>query len=195
MHALIVIAHPDKGSLTHTIAGELIEGIHHANASHTVEIADLVAEGFDPRFSAADLALFRRQGATPDDVLAEQQRIDRANALVLVYPVYWWSFPAILKGWLDRVLTNGWAYDETPDGKLVKKLQHLQVHLVGVGAANSDTYARHGYVSAMHTQIDHGIFNYVGAQVITSELLLTPDAGFPEVHLNTARNIGNTLFR
>jgi putative NADPH-quinone reductase len=45
----------------------------------------------------------------PADVLAEQARIDRADALVLVFPIYWWSLPGLLKGWIDRVFVNGWA--------------------------------------------------------------------------------------
>ncbi|XXR65077.1 NAD(P)H-dependent oxidoreductase [Sorangium sp. So ce388] len=48
------------------------------------------AEAFNPRFTAADLAVHRRK-APPADVAVEQARIDRADALVLVYPVYWWS--------------------------------------------------------------------------------------------------------
>lgn len=194
MHALIVIAHPDKTSFTHSVAAEIAQGITLTNAENSIEVADLVAEGFDPQFSAADLSYFRNQGPLAADVIREQQRIDRADALVLVYPVYWWSFPAIMKGWIDRVFTSGWAYKETSEGKWTKELTRLQVHLVGIGAANLRTYARHGYFAAMRTQIDHGIFDYVGAKVVTSELLLTPEDHFPETHLNTARQIGKKIF-
>lgn len=47
---------------------------------------------------------------------------------MLVYPVYWWSMPGLLKGWIDRVFTNGWAYDEGPDAK-PDQLQVLVVEL------------------------------------------------------------------
>lgn len=194
MHALIVVAHPDKASFTHAVAAEVAQGIALTNTEDSVEIEDLAAEGFEPRFSASDLAFFRNQGPLSADVAAEQERIDRADALVLVYPVYWWSFPAMMKGWIDRVFTSGWAYEDTPDGKWIKKLDRLQVHLVGIGAANLRTYARHGYFAAMRTQIDHGIFDYVGARVVTSELLLIPDGRFPESHLEIARGIGRKIF-
>lgn len=92
MHALIVVSHPEPGSLTHRVAAEIAKSIADAGAAHTFEVADLAAEGFDPRYNPADLALFRNQGS-PADVLAEQTRIERADALVLVFPVYWWSFP------------------------------------------------------------------------------------------------------
>lgn len=190
MHALIVVAHPEPQSLTHSIARYVAEGLS-SGPGHSYEIADLAAESFDPRFTTADLALHRREAAPPADVAAEQARIDRADALVLVYPVYWWSMPGLLKGWIDRVFANGWAYDESPDTKLAKKLPHLKIHLVAIGGADLRTYARHGYFGAMRTQIDHGIFDYCGAPVVTSELLPGSDA---QVHLDTARTIGSKLF-
>ncbi|GAA5235171.1 NAD(P)H-dependent oxidoreductase [Verticiella sediminum] len=193
MHALIVIAHPDQASLTHAVAAQVAEGIVASGSQHSFEIADLTAEGFDPRFTQADIALALKEKEPLADVAAEHARIDRADALVLVYPVYWWSFPGLLKGWIDRVFTQGWAYDDA-DGKLVKKLQRLQVHLVAIGGADQRTYARHGYFGAMKTQIDHGIFGYCGARVAASELLLASDAGFPAAHLDTARAIGGRIF-
>ena len=102
--------------------------------------------------------------------------------------------PGLLKGWIDRVFANGWAYDEGPDAGLVKKLRHLPVHLVAIGGANLRTYARHGYFGAMKTQIDHGIFDYCGARVVTSELLLQSETQGPASHLDAARAIGRGLF-
>ncbi|CAM3946785.1 NAD(P)H-dependent oxidoreductase [Bordetella muralis] len=194
MHALIVVAHPDPASLTHAVAARIAEGITASNPQNTFEIADLAAEGFDPRFTEADVALHLKEAAPSPDVAAEHARIDRADALVLAYPVYWWSFPALLKGWIDRVFTQGWAYEEDADGKLVKKLHRLPIHLIGLGGASRRTYSRHGYSDAMKTQIDHGIFGYCGARVATSELLLASDAGFPAAHLDMARAIGNGIF-
>ncbi|MDR7149737.1 putative NADPH-quinone reductase [Hydrogenophaga palleronii] len=120
MHALIVISHSDPQSLTHAIGRSFAEGIT-ASGDHSVEIADIAAEGFDPTFNQADRSAYLLQKPVPSDVLREQARIDRADALVLVYPVNWWSFPGQLKGWIDRVFSNGWAYDEAPDGKLKRR--------------------------------------------------------------------------
>lgn len=190
MHALIVVAHPDSNSLSHAVAQALAGGV--SDAGHTAEIADLASEGFDPRFSLDDLSVHRREIGQPADIAAEQARVDRADALVLVYPIYWWSMPALLKGWIDRVFANGWAYDELEDMKTVKKLRHLPVHLVALAGADLRTFARHGYYGAMRTQIDHGIFGYCGAPVVTSELLVpVPDMS---AHLDTARALGGRLF-
>jgi NAD(P)H dehydrogenase (quinone) len=192
MHALIVVAHPDPKSLSHGVAASLAEGV--GMAGHTFEIADIAAEGFDPRYTATDLAVHRREVAPAADVAAEQARIDGADTLVLVYPVYWWSMPALLKGWIDRVFANGWAYDEGAGIKPVKRLRHLKVHLVAIGGATTRTYARHGYFGAMKTQIDHGIFDYVGAPVATSELMLDTETLGAAEHLEAARAIGRNLF-
>lgn len=193
MHALIVVAHPDPNSFSHSIAAEIAEGLALSDPGDTFEIADIAAEAFDPRFTATDLAVHRREVPPSADVAAEQARIDRADTLVLVYPVYWWSMPALLKGWIDRVFANGWAYDESADTKLVKRLRHLRVHLVAIGGAGMRTYARHGYFGAMKTQIDHGIFDYVGAEVAASELLLESEGS--QARLDTARAIGRNLFK
>lgn len=190
MHALVVVAHPDPASLSHAVAKALADGV--SGAGHSVEIADLAKEGFDPRFSLNDLAVHRREIAQPADIAAEQARVDRADALVLVYPIYWWSMPALMKGWIDRVFANGWAYEELEDMKTVKKLEHLPVHLVALAGADMRTFARHGYYGAMKTQIDHGIFGYCGAPVVTSEFLVpVPDM---VEHLDTARKLGGKLF-
>ncbi|WP_420962959.1 NAD(P)H-dependent oxidoreductase [Brucella sp. IR073] len=194
MHALIVVSHPHTTSLTHAVANEVAASIT-AEGSHTAEMADLAAEGFDPRFAQEDFAAFLRQAPAPSDVAAEQARLDRADALVLVYPVYWWSFPGLLKGWIDRVFSNGWAYDDTPETGVVKKLQRLKVHLVAIGGADLRTYARRGYFAAMRAQIEQGIFDYCGAQVVISELLLPPENGDWTPRLNEARSIGAKVFR
>lgn len=195
MHTLIVVAHPEPYSLTQSLAAQVGEGIITSDPGNSFEIADLSAEAFDPRFTAADLAVHRKTGPIPADVAAEQARIDRVDALVLVYPVYWWSMPGLLKGWIDRVFSNGWAFDFGPDVGLVKKLRHLRVHLIGVGGADAGTYERHGYFAAMKTQIDHGIFDYCGAAVERSELLLDSESRDPTAHFDTARTIGRNLFR
>lgn len=194
MHALIVTAHPDPDSLSHAIAARVGEGVSQSGPGNSYEIADLAAEGFDPRFTTADLAVHRTHAPPPADVAAEQARIDRADALVLVYPVYWWSMPGLLKGWIDRVFANGWAYDEGPDTKLVKKLHHLRVHLVAIAGADMRTYARHGYFGAMKTQIDHGIFDYCGARVVASELLVDSQSRDPAPLLDAASAIGRNVF-
>ncbi|TFZ42896.1 flavodoxin family protein [Stenotrophomonas maltophilia] len=193
MHSLIVVTHPEPGSLTHAIAQRIGASIRAADGGNTVDLADLMAEGFDPRFNQQDQALFRGTGGEPADVAAEQARLDATDTLVLVYPLYWWSFPALLKGWIDRVFTQGWAYQDGADGKVQKKLHRLHVHLVGIGGAGAEMIERRGYGAAMKTQIDMGIFDYCGARVLSSELLLDADSGAAGAHLQSADEIGRKI--
>ncbi len=193
MHTLIVTAHPESGALTQAVARRIGDAITASDTANSVTHADLMAEGFDPRFTRQDQALFRGTGAAPADVAAEQARLEAADTLVLVYPLYWWSFPALLKGWIDRVFTQGWAYQDGADGKVRKKLQWLHVHLVGIGGAGADMIERRGYGAAMKAQIDMGIFDYCGARVLSSDLLLDADSGTAEAHLQTALAIGHKI--
>ncbi|MBT1664236.1 NAD(P)H-dependent oxidoreductase [Curtobacterium flaccumfaciens] len=160
MPTLIVTAHPDPDSLTHHIAARLRDAL----PAGTVETADLAAEGFDPRFTLADRQTYRTGTDAPADVVAEQQRIDRATDLVLVFPVWWWSVPAVLKGWIDRVFVNGWAFDVDPDGGIRRALERLTVHLVPIAGDDAGVYERHGYAEALRTQVEHGIVDFCGAR-------------------------------
>jgi NAD(P)H dehydrogenase (quinone) len=176
------------------LAGEIAAGLSLADPENSFEIADLSAQAFDPTFTKADFDTYQMKESPPADVVAEQARISRADALVLVYPVYWWSMPALLKGWIDRVFSKGWAYEYGSEGKLVKKLDGLHVHLVGIGGADEGTYQRHGYAEAMKVQIDHGIFDYCGAHVVTSKLFFESETQDLRHAKEAVRTLGSELF-
>jgi NAD(P)H dehydrogenase (quinone) len=175
VHTLVVVAHPDPSSLTHHIASRIADEL-----GSTATVADLHREGFDPRFTLADKAAYDGAASPPADVLREQERLDAVTDLVLVFPVYWWSLPALLKGWIDRVFSNGWAFDYEPGSGVIRKLDRLRVHLVPVAGSDADLYDRHGYEVAIHTQVRHGILEYCGtregatAYVFESETLESP---------------------
>lgn len=163
MTTLVVVSHPDPQSLTQHVARSTADAIRDLGGD--VDFADLHAESFDPpRFAEADVNLFRGKGTPPPaDVVAEQDRIDRADDLILVFPMYWWSMPALLKGWIDRVFVSGWAYEFTPGSEFVKKLDRLTVHLIPVAGDDAESFDRHGVYEAFRTQIERGIIEYCGA--------------------------------
>ena len=193
MHALIVTSHPLLNSRTHGVAKQLAAGAVQS-AGHSVEMADLAAEGFDPCFTANDIAISLGKASPSADILSEQARIERAGALVLVFPIYWWSMPAQLKGWIDRVFTLGWAYDYDTEGDIIKKLPHKRVHLVALGASNERTYTRRGYAEAMKTQIEKGIFDYCGAPIITSHILFDSQSVSLDTCADTLQEISKAIF-
>lgn len=170
MHSLVVFSHPDPASLTAHAARSIASGL--TAAGGTAEVADLHAEGFDPRITLADLEVTRGTGDVPADVRREQERVERADALVLVHPVYWWNVPALMKGWIDRVVQNGWAYDDGRRGSAgAAVLTTREIHLVGLAEATADVFERHGYTEAMRVGIDHGIFDYCDATVTSSRIV------------------------
>lgn len=185
--ALVIMAHPAESSLTRTVTSAIVDALQ--DFDHDAEMVDLAAERFNPVFGPADHAAFNGKAPLPEDVRKEQRRIDQVDHLILVYPVYWWTMPALLKGWIDRVFVAGWAFDENAEGRITKRLGRLKVSLVAIAAASEATYLRRGYREAMKVQIEDGIFDFCGAPVVAS-MLVTPDR---LAVASAAREVASTL--
>lgn len=123
MHALIVHAHPEPRSFNAALKDVAVDVL--TEAGHAVEVSDLYAEGFDPVEGSvhypdrADSAYFsalneqRRawnRDTVPADVQREIERLERADLVILQFPLWWHAQPAILKGWFDRVFLSGGLY-------------------------------------------------------------------------------------
>lgn len=158
MHILTVLDHPDPASFSAAIAREFDDGA--AAAGHSTELADLHQEGFDPRWSIADINA-DDGGKTPTDILNEQARIDRADAICFVFPLFWWGMPAMTKGWVDRVWSWGWAYDQLDDPDISLQRPRKGILLVPAGARSDEMEAR-GYTAALETAWIKGTFGYFG---------------------------------
>jgi putative NADPH-quinone reductase len=102
----VALAHPDPGSFNHALAGAVAESL--SAAGHSVTLHDLYAEGFDPVLPAAECA---SDAAIPGDIAAWCDEIASADGIVVVHPNWWGQPPAILKGWVDRVIRPGVAYE------------------------------------------------------------------------------------
>jgi putative NADPH-quinone reductase len=106
MNVSVILAHPDPASLNHAIAQAVVE---HLQASrHSVFFHDLHEEGFDPVLSAAE---FPRGAEVPPEIHRHCEEIAAADGIVIVHPNWWGQPPAILKGWVDRVIRPGVAYE------------------------------------------------------------------------------------
>jgi NAD(P)H dehydrogenase (quinone) len=158
MHVLTVLDHPNSASFSAAVAKQFMAGAK--AAGHSVELADLNAEGFNPCWSMADL---EAEGHTtaPSDILIEQARIARADAICLVFPLFWWGMPAMTKGWVDRVWSWGWAYDQLDDPNRSMQRPRSGVLLIPAGA-RSDEMEDAGYLAAMETSWMDGTFGYFG---------------------------------
>ena len=105
MNILIVLAHPDPASFNHAIARSAVEALE--RVGHAVVAHDLYAERFDPLLWAPE---FPRSAALPREVERHCDELARADGIVIVHPNWWGQPPAILKGWIDRVVRPGVAY-------------------------------------------------------------------------------------
>lgn len=193
MNILIVTADCRDHSLARSLAERYVAGAK-ASGDVIVEWADLAREGFDPRMTVADLAVYHGDGPLPADVRREQQRIERADVVVLAFPVYWWSLPAVMKGWIDRVFTKGWAFGGTDrfSGPLAGKA----VRLIATGGAAPKAYEKHGYRAAITAQLEHGVFHFSGIRDVGTHLFLDVEDGDTAArlrNLSTAHDLGRAL--
>jgi NAD(P)H dehydrogenase (quinone) len=121
MKILIVYSHPNPHSFNYSVLENLIKGLE--NRNHIFDVVDLYKIGFDPILKMRDLVQFNN-GKIPEDVLEQQNKVSNSDVIIFVHPIWWGWLPAILKGYLDRVFTLGFAYKmgkERPEGLLKDK--------------------------------------------------------------------------
>lgn len=125
MNVLIVYAHPEPKSFDKEILKRSIESL--ATCGHTAAVSDLYEMDFNPVASANDFEQHRfpdclqydreqKRSSQIDgfsaDIQVEIEKLKRCNLLILQFPLWWFSVPAIMKGWIDRVLVSGQAYGQ-----------------------------------------------------------------------------------
>jgi NAD(P)H dehydrogenase (quinone) len=106
MKLSLILAHPSPGSFNHAIAETARRTLF--RNGHTVFFHDLYAEGFDPILPAHEIP---KGAALPPEVARHCAEIAAADGIVVVHPNWWGQPPAILKGWIDRVIRPGVAYE------------------------------------------------------------------------------------
>jgi NAD(P)H dehydrogenase (quinone) len=193
MHVLVIFAHPSRASFTGEVLEALLAGMHTAN--HTVEVGDLYAEGFDP---ILDYRQFQREtamdadSALPADVECEQARLDRAEGLIFLFPLWWTDMPAILKGWFDRVWSYGYAYSYSEDRSRHSRLQVRKALAVAVAGHPFEHLEETGMVEAMERVIVQDRLLGVGIPEARLEILGGLSGNPPEIrarHLLRAKEI------
>ena len=124
---LIVYARPYDGSFNHAVLETATSALDKAGRSY--DVVDLYADGFDPRMPAEELALFT-EGGTLDPLVSHYQKlIEGASRIVVIAPIWWSELPAIIKGFVDKVMKQNWAYYPTATG-VKGRLTHIQQVLV-----------------------------------------------------------------
>ena len=130
MKVFIVYCHPSEDSLTRHLRDSFIKGI--TDSGNEFVLSDLYAMGFKTDISEEEYlrdANYRNTPDVADDVKAEQEKINSADAIAFIYPVFWTEAPAKLVGWFDRVWTYGFAYGD-------KTMKMMEKAMILVSAGN-----------------------------------------------------------
>ena len=123
MNILVLHAHPVETSFNAGLHRMIVERL--TAAGHSVDDCDLYAEGFDPRLTRSERLGYHNARGTDDATAPYVERLLRAEALVLSYPVWNFGFPAMLKGFLDRVFLPGVSF-RLVDGKVQPSLHNIR---------------------------------------------------------------------
>ncbi|WP_427307993.1 NAD(P)H-dependent oxidoreductase [Cupriavidus sp. H39] len=194
MNVLLVYAHPEPRSLNGAIRDFVVQRLR--AAGNEVQVSDLYAmqwkpqlDAFDSKVPPADAPFHPsldskhafENGLQSDDIAREQDKLRWADAVILQFPLWWFSMPAILKGWVERVYAYGFAYgvgehsderwgDRYGEGTLAGKRAML---IVTTGGWESHYSARgiNGPIDDILFPIHHGILYYPGFDVLPPYLV------------------------
>ncbi len=189
MNVLIVFAHPEPRSLNSALRDIAVEELK--MQGNAVEVSDLYRMGWKAQVDRGDFpghptderlqvaaasSVAFASGELTEDVMAEQEKLLWADALILQFPLWWFSMPAILKGWVDRVFAYGFAYgvgehsdrrwgDRYGEGRLAGKRAMLVV-TTGGWADHYSARGINGAIDDLLFPINHGILYYPGYDVL-----------------------------
>ena len=161
MNHLIVYAHPNPKSFSGAICQQLAK--LSKSHGHSVEIRDLYKLNFQPVLSAQDFEIIRA-GKTPKDIKVEQSHVSKAELITLIFPLWWTGYPAILKGWVDRVLLNGFAFKHSPKTGVTPLLTGKKVQLIITMGASVSDYEKNGLMDAMAMTMGENVWSFCGCE-------------------------------
>lgn len=162
MRHLVIAAHPSSKSFNHAVVEAYTSAL--AERKHHVECRDLYSLKFNPVLSARDLAALA-QGMPAGDVVREQGAIRRADVVTLISPLWWSGFPAMLKGYLDRVFSFGFAYT-IKDGEYLPGLAGKKGVIVTTSGATKKELKNSGALRALRTIYDEGLMQFCGIELV-----------------------------
>lgn len=148
MKILVVNGHPDLKSFSKVIFDTFVRNIYsRKNEIETLSLAEL---NFDPVLRQG----YRERMAVDTEIMRSQKLVKWAEKIVFVYPIWWSSMPSLLKGWLDRVLTSGFAY------------RHEKLSMKGLLNANAELWLTSDAPSLFYKMIDHTPINLMKRNIL-----------------------------
>nr|XP_005022916.3 ribosyldihydronicotinamide dehydrogenase [quinone] isoform X1 [Anas platyrhynchos]XP_038030767.1 ribosyldihydronicotinamide dehydrogenase [quinone] isoform X1 [Anas platyrhynchos] len=188
---LIVYAHQEPKSLNGALKTVAVEEL--SKQGCTVTVSDLYAMQFEPRATRNDIVdclhnsdefnygvetweAYKRGGLS-NDLIEEQKKVQEADLLIFQFPLYWFSMPAIMKGWMDRVLVQGFAHEfpNCYDSGLLKNKLALFSFTTG---GSKEMYAKggiNGDIRYLLWPMQHGIMHFCGVKVLEPHICFAPE--------------------
>jgi NAD(P)H dehydrogenase (quinone) len=162
MKHLVIVAHPRADSLTMSLAHAYIAELAVLGHQHT--LYDLYCMGFDPVLTGTEIEQAQSRSGPPE-ILQAQQDLEAADAVTVFYPLWWLSMPAILKGYIDRVLARGFAY-EARNGVVQGLLAGRKCVIVTLSGTQLPVLAGTGCWDAVKMLQDAHVFRAVGFELL-----------------------------
>jgi NAD(P)H dehydrogenase (quinone) len=162
MNHLVIYSHPNPKSFNHAILETFTQALR--EKGDDVRVRDLYALGVDPVLKASDFEAMAEKRAA-DDVREEQKHVTWADTLTFIFPLWWAGMPAIAKGYMDRVFSDGFAYrfDEKGHHRLLSSKKVLTITTLGDTEAN---YREKGFFDAMDRLMDGIAFEFAGLKPV-----------------------------
>ena len=161
---LVVYAHPKTPkSFNQDLLAALTKGLE--NQNHNVKIRDLYAMHFNNQLTTDDLIALH-SNSTPLDIQEEQNHLNWCDTAIFIYPIWWASAPAIMKGYFDRILAYGFAY-KTEAGSTQGLLTTKKAIILNSTGTPDEIYNKNGFHNAIKLLSDKGIFEFCGFKDVT----------------------------
>lgn len=189
MKHLIIYAHPNPESLNSQLQQTLAS--HLWDNGHEVEIRDLYQLNFNPVLSLEDMD-GQRKGHVSAEIKKEQEFIAWADCIIFIYPIWWTGLPAIIKGYIDRVFSYGFAYRYdlgVQKGLLLGK----QTVIINTHGKSNEEYKAIEMDKALLLTSEKGIYTYCGLTIKKHFFFDKADRATVETLENWKKQIINTF--
>ena len=166
MKVLIVFTHPKSSSFNHALLENVSAGLE--QAGHEIKVKDLYQENFNPVLDAKDLSQLH-SGKIPQRIATEQKELLWAEGLVFIYPLWWFTPPAMLKGWFDVVLSNGVAFEYSEQGAK-GLLKHKKALVLITAGASEDYFKENNSLEISYRPLTDGTLGFCGIENVSHQI-------------------------
>ncbi|XP_061831128.1 NAD(P)H dehydrogenase [quinone] 1 [Nerophis lumbriciformis] len=194
---LIVYAHQSLGSFNAAVRDVVVQEL--SDQGYRVIVSDLYAMNFNANSTQEDIIgdlknpeLFQygeetmhawMEGRLSEDIMAEQRKVEEAELIIFQFPLYWFSVPAIMKGWMDRVLTQGFAFsmEKMYNHGIFKDKKAMLSFTTGATESMFRPDGINGDINVTLWPLQNGTLHFCGFQVLAPQIFWSPAYRLPDV--------------